>query len=251
MPHDLIVAQQLSKQYTRVKHRPSLRQDFRRLWSPKQVDYEPLMALKDVSFTLEKGQSLGIIGRNGAGKSTLMRLMAGVNQPSSGSIRVYEPFMAILSPQAGSIGVRSGRENIYLMASMHGVMPRLVDGLMDKIIAFAELEDAIDDMVDHYSSGMKARLSFSVALHIAPSIFLIDESLAVGDMPFQEKCMLALEGLQQQGHTLVLISHGMSAVERLCSRTLWLDQGQVVADGPTTAVVRKFRASVGGSGSLD
>lgn len=244
MNKDLIVVRQVSKQYTRVTHKPSLRQDFGRwlsaFWSQQSTQHEPLLALQDISFTIQQGESVAIIGRNGAGKSTLMRLLAGISQPSSGEIQVRDKFIAILSPQVGFIGVRSGRENIYLMAGMYGISPRRIDGLLDEIIGFAELESAIYDPVDHYSSGMRARLSFSIALHIAPNILFIDESLAVGDAPFQEKCMDALEILQQKGHTLVLISHAMPAVERLCPRTLWLENGQLMADGSTSAILPQF-----------
>jgi ABC-type polysaccharide/polyol phosphate transport system ATPase subunit len=246
MSKPLIEVCQISKEYTRVRKPPSLRQDFSRwlraLWASSDTRSETLLALQDVSFSVRAGENVAIIGRNGAGKSTLLRLLCGISQPTSGRITVHDDFIAILSPQAGFIGTRSGRENVYLMAAMYGVMPRRIDDLLPEIIAFAELEDAIHDAVDHYSSGMRARLAFSVIIHVAPSILFIDEALAVGDAAFQEKCLLALQDLQQKGHTLVFVSHAMNIVARFCQRAIWLEKGQLVADGDAIAIIKQFEA---------
>ncbi len=241
----IIAVDSVSKVYTRVVERPSLRHDLKRLLTtllrPGSTQRERLLALDRVSFTVQRGETLAIIGPNGAGKSTLLRLLSGISRPSEGEITVRGSFASLLSVEAGFIGERSGRENIYLVAAMYGVMPQRIDCLLDKIITFAELEDAIHQPVKHYSSGMKARLGFSIVMHIAPDLLFIDEVLTVGDSSFQEKCLTFLFELQRQNCSIIFVSHSAEMVLKLSQRAIWLDHGRQQMDGNAAEVMQHYQ----------
>jgi len=201
---------------------------------------EEFWALRDVSFTVEQGETVGIIGPNGAGKSTLLKLAARVIEPTSGRIAVRGRIGALLELGAGFHPDLTGRENIYLNASILGLSRAEIRRRLDDIIGFAELERFIDIPVKHYSSGMFVRLGFSVAVHIDPEILLVDEVLAVGDAAFQRKCMEKIGHLQQQSVTILFVSHDTDIVRSLCNRVLWLDEGHLVADSVAEAVVQRY-----------
>jgi lipopolysaccharide transport system ATP-binding protein len=201
---------------------------------------EEFWALRDVSFTVAHGETVGIIGPNGAGKSTVLKLIARIIEPTSGGIEVNGRVGALLELGAGFHPDLSGRENIYLNGSILGLSRAEIDQKLDAIIAFAELERFIDMPVRHYSSGMYVRLGFSVAVHTDPEILLVDEVLAVGDAAFQRKCLGKITKLQREGVTVMFISHSADTVRALCSRTIWLDEGEMVADGSTESVVARY-----------
>ena len=205
---------------------------------------EGFEALKDVSFNVETGRAVGIIGRNGSGKSTLLKLIAGIGKPTMGKIRVNGRISALIELGAGFHPEISGRENIFINGMMLGLSRREVASQFDAIVAFAELEDFIDAPVKTYSSGMYMRLGFSVAIHVDPDILLIDEVLAVGDEAFTHKCLDKFSEFRRRGKTIVLVTHSLDLIERLCDEAIWLDQGLVKAQGDPRRVVDAYRLDV-------
>lgn len=214
-----------------------------------------LWALKDVSFEVQQGEVLGIVGRNGAGKSTLLKLLSRITYPTDGSVKVRGRLASLLEVGTGFHEELTGRENIFLNGSILGMGREEIRQKLDEIVAFAGVERFIDTPIKRYSSGMRLRLGFAVAAHLAPDILLVDEVLAVGDADFQKKCLGAMEDLRSGGRTVLFVSHNMAAVESLCSRCIWLDGGRVRADGEARAVVseylRSFAEASSGSVRLD
>lgn len=205
---------------------------------------QDLWAVRDLSFTVQSGECVGIIGRNGSGKSTALKLIARILQPTSGEIIVRGRVSALLELGTGFHPDLTGRENIYLNASLLGLSSLEIDRHFDDIVAFSELEEFIDMPVKHYSSGMYMRLGFSVAIHVHPDILIVDEILAVGDQSFQAKCMDRIIEMKRSGVTILFISHNLGMVEKLCNKLVWLDQGQVKMVGPTTEVVEQYKDAI-------
>lgn len=205
---------------------------------------EFLWALKDVSFEVEQGETVGIVGRNGSGKSTLLKLVAGVTKPTEGKIETYGKISPLIELGAGFHPELTGRENIYLNASILGISKKKVDKRVDKIIEFAELEEFIDSPVKNYSSGMYTRLGFSVAINVEPEILLIDEILAVGDTAFQKKCLRKMNDFKKRGVTFLFVSHSMSMLEDFCDRVVFLKSGQQVAIGKPREIIKKYQESL-------
>jgi len=201
---------------------------------------EAFWALKDVGFEVEPGQVVGIIGRNGAGKSTLLKILSRVTRPTSGHIELQGRVGSLLEVGTGFHPELSGRENIYLNGSILGMRRREIARRFDEIVAFAEVEQFLDTPVKRYSSGMYVRLAFAVAAHLDTEILLVDEVLAVGDARFQKKCVGKMEEVATGGRTIVLVSHQMSAVQRLCQQAVLLDHGELVAYGPKETVVPMY-----------
>jgi ABC-type polysaccharide/polyol phosphate transport system ATPase subunit len=201
---------------------------------------EPFYALRDVSFSIGRGETVGIIGRNGSGKSTILKLIAGVMAPTAGEVRVYGRVSPLIELGAGFHPDLTGRENIYLNASILGMSDRQVDEQFDSIVDFAELREFIDTPVKRYSSGMYMRLGFAVAIHTQPEILLVDEVLSVGDAHFQEKCMAKMHEFQAAGATIVFVSHALDQVEKFCERVLLIDSGHLIADGPPRQVIPRY-----------
>lgn len=201
-------------------------------------------ALKDVSFKISPGERVGIIGRNGAGKTTLLSLIAGITEPSSGTIEVQGDLHAMLSIGAVLRDEATGRENIYLDGAVHGRTKGQIDTLVEEIIAFAELGDFIDRPVRTYSSGMKARLAFSMGAFIKTDILIIDETLSVGDATFSRKATRRMKEMTQAGQIVVAVSHSLTTIVEICNRCLWLDNGRLVMDGSPEAVTEAYLGSV-------
>ena len=204
-------------------------------------DGDTIWALKDVNFTVEQGEVLGIIGRNGAGKSTLLKILSRVTAPTNGHARVKGQIASLLEVGTGFHPDLTGRENIYLNGAILGMTRQGVHRKLDEIMAFAEIEQFIDTPVKRYSSGMYVRLAFAVAAHLDPEILVVDEVLAVGDYKFQEKCLDKMGDIANQGRTVLLVSHNMSSVLNLCDRCILLDNGQILADGEVKKVVEQYR----------
>ena len=202
--------------------------------------HQDFWALQEVDLQLEAGQSCGIIGRNGSGKSTLLKLISGVTRPSSGTVEVAGRVGALLELGTGFHPEYTGRENIYFSAAMLGLEGAETEALVPEIIAFAELDDFIDQPVKTYSSGMYMRLGFAVATSIRPDILITDEVLSVGDEAFQKKCIRRMEAFLDEGKTLLFCSHSMYHVRKLCQRALWLDHGRVRAWGGAAEVTLAF-----------
>jgi ABC-type polysaccharide/polyol phosphate transport system ATPase subunit len=201
-----------------------------------------IWALRDVSFGVEPGESLGLVGRNGSGKSTLLSLIAGIIQPTEGRISVGGSVGSLLELGAGFHPDFSGRENVLLTGSIYGLKRRAILEAMDEIVAFAELERFIDLPVRTYSSGMYMRLGFALATHVNAPVLLLDEVFAVGDEAFQRKCFGKIFEFKSRGGTIVFVSHDASAVERLCERAVLLSEGRLVQDGPAADVLQRYHA---------
>jgi ABC-type polysaccharide/polyol phosphate transport system ATPase subunit len=205
----------------------------------------PFWALQDVNLQIQRGESVGIIGSNGAGKSTLFRLMCGVSEPTRGQIAVHGRFAALIALGAGFNPELSGLDNIWMSAAIQGLRRAETARLLPDILDFAELGDAIHIPVKRYSSGMYARLGFSIALHSMPDIVFLDEILTVGDAAFQQKCRERILQFRSEGRTMLFVSHAAAEVRLLCQRAIWLDQGSVMRDGPANAVIDAFETHLG------
>ena len=198
-------------------------------------------ALKGVSFELEAAKTLGLIGANGSGKSTLLKIIGGILSPDEGWVERRGRLAALLELGAGFHGDLTGRENVYLNASILGLTRRQTEAYFDAIVDFSGIEPFIDTQVKFYSSGMYVRLAFAVAVHVDPDILLVDEVLAVGDEPFQRKCMERIKQFQRDGRTIVFVTHGLDQVRQLCDRVIMLEHGKVVVDGTPVDALRAFR----------
>ncbi len=201
-------------------------------------------ALKDATFAVPKGSSLGIIGHNGSGKSTALKVLTGIYRPTSGTVKVNGSVSALLEVGAGFHPELTGRENIRLNATILGFTNREIDRFMDQIIEFADIGDHIDAPLKHYSSGMYVRLGFAVAVMVRPEILIVDEVIAVGDEEFQRKCFDYLYDLRRTGTSLVVVSHGLSQINDLCDETLWLHAGEARMLGPSRKVTKAYVESV-------
>jgi lipopolysaccharide transport system ATP-binding protein len=211
------------------------------------VSTETVWALRDVSFEVQQGEVLGLIGRNGAGKTTLMRLLGRITEPTSGYADIRGRVGSLLEVGTGFHPELTGRENIFLNAAILGMRRNEVMRRFDDIVEFAEVQKFLDTPVKRYSSGMYVRLAFSVAAHLEPEILLVDEVLAVGDAEFQKRCLGRMEELGRAGRTVIFISHNMALVARLCQRLILLESGALVADGPTDDVVARYLVSDSGT----
>jgi ABC-type polysaccharide/polyol phosphate transport system ATPase subunit len=204
-------------------------------------------ALHDISFKVNRGESLAVFGHNGSGKTTLLQLLAKVMRPSSGSITVNGRFTALLGTTLGFMPTMTGIENIQLMAAMYGVRIDRESELLDEIVNFADIGEFIHTYVNTYSSGMKARVGFSVAIHILPEIVFIDEVMGVGDVHFRQKCNAKIDKMRQEGRTFVIVSQNIRNVKGVCNRAIWLHQGEIMMDGSldeTWEEYRSFRRSI-------
>ncbi len=206
----------------------------------KDADPNILWALRNVSFHVKPGEVVGIIGRNGAGKSTLLKILSRITPPARGRIEIRGRTSSLLEVGTGFHNELTGRENVYLNATILGMRKKEVDRKFDEIVDFSGVEKFLDTPVKRYSSGMRVRLAFAVAAHLEPEILIVDEVLAVGDAAFQEKCLNKMQDVGSHGRTVFFVSHNMPAVTRLCQRVIMLNNGQVVADGPSHDIVASY-----------
>ncbi len=205
-----------------------------------KMPYEPFWALQNVEADINEGETYGILGRNGSGKSTLLKCIAGIFKPTSGEVRVRGKLAAMLELGAGMQQELSGRDNIYMNGSLLGLSRSEITRRFDDIVAFAELEQFIDNQVKYYSSGMYVRLGFAVAVNVEPDILLVDEVLAVGDAAFQRKCLDHVRRFQQEGRTIVVVSHATDVIRQNCERVMVLNHGQVIANDEVGEGIRVF-----------
>ncbi len=215
-----------------------------------KIPFEEFWALRNIDVEVEEGRTLGLLGRNGSGKSTLLKCIAGILQPTSGRIVVRGQVAAMLELGAGFHPELSGRDNIFLNASLLGMSRREIEKRFDDIVAFAELEQFIDNQVKYYSSGMYTRLGFAVAVNVDPEILLIDEVLAVGDEAFQRKCIERVKQFQRDGRTIVFVSHAPDMVRQICDQAIVLNQGSIVAAGTPGEAIRSFREELARYGEV-
>ena len=223
----------VSKQFT-LRHAKTLKRMATRAVKGKPLK-DSFYAVRDVSFDVEAGQSIGLMGPNGSGKSTLLKMVSGVMSPDAGRVQVAGKIAGLIEVGAGFHPDLTGRENVYLNAAIIGMSEAEIDRKFDTMVEFANIGRFIDTEVRHYSSGMYMRLGFAVAIHTECDIFLVDEGLAVGDAPFRRKCMRKIREVQEAGTTIFLVSHSPAQVQRLCDRALVLDAGSLVFDGDPVA----------------
>lgn len=212
----------------------------------RKLKFNEFYALQDVSFTVHKGEALALIGANGSGKSTMLKIIAGVLQPTCGKARVNGSIAPLIELGAGFDMDLTARENIFLNGAVLGYSRSFIEKNFDEIVSFAELEEFVDVPVKNYSSGMVARLGFSIATQVRADILIVDEILAVGDFMFQQKCYKRMEEMLSGGTTLLFVSHDAEQVKKLCSRAIWLDHGRVMADGDAVQVCEEYRAAMEG-----
>lgn len=201
---------------------------------------EEFWALRDINFTIDQGERIGIIGRNGAGKSTLLKILSQITSPTTGQVTLRGRVASLLEVGTGFHPELSGRENVFLNGTILGMKQSEIRSKFDEIVGFAEIEQFIDTPVKRYSSGMYVRLAFAVAAHLEPEILIVDEVLAVGDTKFQKKCLGKMEEVGKDGRTVIFVSHNMSAINQLCTKTILIERGRLVEFGITSDVVSKF-----------
>lgn len=202
--------------------------------------YETRTVLDGISFSIKKGEAVGLIGHNGCGKSTTLKLLTKIMYPTSGTVDVRGKVSALIELGAGFHPDMSGLENIYINASIFGLTKKQIDAKVDDIIKFSELEEFIDNPVRTYSSGMYMRLAFSVAINVEAEILFIDEILAVGDVAFQEKCFNKLIEIKNAGTTIVIVSHSLDQIEKICDRSIWIDSGKIKMEGKPSEVHKEY-----------
>ncbi len=210
----------------------------------KRAEYEEFWAVSDVSFTVNQGETFGIVGENGSGKSTLLKCMARILRPEAGSVAVAGKLSALLELGAGFHQELSGRDNVYLNGSILGLSKKEIDSRFDDIVEFAGLERFIDTPVKNYSSGMYVRLGFSVAINVDPDVLLVDEVLSVGDETFQRRCAEKFTEMQRDGKTIVVVSHGLGQLRSMCDRLAWMRNGRLAGIGPTKDVIDEYLGTV-------
>jgi ABC-type polysaccharide/polyol phosphate transport system ATPase subunit len=218
----------------------SLREDIVNIFKRRNSNSQNFYALRDVSFGVKRGEAVGIIGPNGAGKSTILKLLAGVTKPSLGTVVTEGKIGALIELSAGFHPELTGRENIYLYGSILGMKKSYIDQRYEEIVEFSGLDKFIDTPIKRYSSGMYARLGFSVSAHLDPDILLVDEVLSVGDYQFQDKCINKMKGYRDSNKTIVYVSHNLDSIRKLCSRAIFLKEGQVAYDGDVEQAISEY-----------
>lgn len=236
---------EVSKCYRILRQQPFLAKTLFRALSRRSPPPELHWALREVSFEIGEGECVGVLGKNGSGKSTLLSLLARTSRPTYGKVEVRGRIGPLLELGAGFAAELTGLENIYLNASLLGLQRAEVDARLESIIDYAELGDFVYSPLSTYSTGMRARLGFAVVAHVDADVLLIDEALSVGDQAFQDKCTATMAEFQRRGTTMVLVTHDMPLIERMCSRAIWLDGGRVAAIGPSAEIVASYRARTG------
>jgi homopolymeric O-antigen transport system ATP-binding protein len=238
---DAVIVEQLNKSYNarNLQKQALVENLFRKMLGiqPKRAD---IHALKNISFRVKAGESLGIVGGNGAGKSTLLKMIAGIATPSSGTVEVRARISTQLALGSGFHPFMTGRENIYLQGSILGMTNRQIRELMPTVIAFAGIEEAVDRQLWTYSTGMMSRLGFAIAAHVDFEVLLLDEALSAGDRAFRERCTETLLKFRASGATMIIVSHGSENLSKLCDRILWLDRGEIRALGPTAEILSRY-----------
>jgi ABC-type polysaccharide/polyol phosphate transport system ATPase subunit len=254
MNEPVIVFDHIYKKFARGEQHTTLRDLIPALlsawWNKKQIDEaalkaEEFWAVNDVSFSVPRGEALGIIGPNGSGKSTILKLLGGILRPDRGTYKVKGRLSALIEVGAGFHPDLTGRENVYLNGSILGMTRKEINAKFNQIVEFAGVEEFIDTPVKRYSSGMSVRLGFAVSAFIEPDVLLVDEVLAVGDTEFRNRCQNRMEKMRRDGVTMILVSHNLNEVRNLCERTLMLFKGQVLMEGPSQKVLEKYHQTMG------
>ena len=224
-----------------------LRAVTKRHFGQKKVQAKSIWALRDVTLKVRSGEVLGVIGRNGSGKSTLLKVLSRITRATSGQMYVNGRVAALLEVGTGFHEELTGRENVFLNGAILGMTRREMVEKLDRIIAFAGVEKFVDTPIKRYSSGMRLRLGFAIAAHLEPAILMVDEVLAVGDAGFQRKCLKTMDDMQSRGKTVLFVSHNLSAIDNLCSRVIWINNGRIEKDGPPSEIIRAYLSSFAGA----
>jgi len=245
MSNYIIEVEELELEYKFIKSL-HFRDWVKSLFSPsvKERKTKTIQALKNISFKIEKGKTVGIIGENGAGKSTLLRVLAKVYAPDKGSVRIHTDSISLLSLATGFKPDLSGRENIYINGLLLGIPKNKLDESLEDIISFSEMEPFIDNPVRTYSSGMKSKLAFSIASNLDPELLLIDEVFSVGDARFKKKSSERIKQMINSDRTVIMVSHSDSLIRELCEEVIWLDKGMLIEHGDTESVMKKYQEFV-------
>ncbi len=236
----VIQVEQVSVRYRMLQERVTTFKEYALRWMRGRNTYTHIMALRDISISIDKGETVGVVGANGAGKSTLLKVLAGILIPTSGIAAVHGSVAPILEMGSVFDSELTGRENIYLNGAMLGHSRRTMDEKMESLLDFAGIGDFIDSPLRNYSDGMVARLAFAIATDVDADILLIDEILAVGDKDFQQKCMERISTFRDRGITLVIVSHDLGQIEYLCSRVIWLEHGRIREDGKPGDILPRY-----------
>jgi ABC-2 type transport system ATP-binding protein len=244
-PDPVIDVRDISVRYFVPHERIPTLKEFAVRWFGGRVEWRHFQALSHVSFSVFRGDSIGIVGRNGAGKTTLLKVVARVLRPQEGTVETHGRVVPLLELGAGFDPELSGRENIYLYGAMLGHPRKYMDARFDHIVDFADLREFIDAPLRTYSTGMVARLGFAIATDVEPDILLVDEVLSVGDLGFQRKCEERMAAFRREGVTFVVVSHSLETLKKLCTRILWVEHGRVVRDGPAAEVAAAFEVASG------
>jgi lipopolysaccharide transport system ATP-binding protein len=218
-----------------------------RLSGRKTIEDTEFWALRDISFEVEPGEVLGIIGRNGAGKSTLLKILSRIIKPTTGEVDMYGRAGSLLEIGTGFHPDLSGRENVYLNGAIIGMKREEIKRKFDEIVAFAEVEQFLDMAIKHYSSGMYLRLAFAVAAHLEPEILILDEVMAVGDKAFQKKCLMKMKEISREGRTVIFVSHDLSSVGQMCGRALFIESGRLMKEGAVETVISTYLQHMSGA----
>lgn len=237
----MIKVSNVSMKYIITHDRIQSLKEFTVAFLKRKLVYEEFWALKGISFEVEKGEVMGIIGRNGAGKSTLLKIISGILKPTEGSVQLKGNIVPMLELGSGFDYDLTGRENIFLNGSILGYSERFLKGKFDEIVEFAELDKFIDVPIRNYSSGMLMRLAFSIATVVEPDILIVDEILAVGDEAFQSKSKARMLELMGGGTTVLFVSHNLDQIREICNRVIWLDEGKIKMEGETQQVCDAYR----------
>ncbi|MEO6531407.1 MAG: ABC transporter ATP-binding protein [Specibacter sp.] len=242
MTTNSIEVRDISKKFV-LRHTRSLKEAFVWIMKGRKGDLsKKFFALNGVTLDIASGESVALLGLNGSGKSTLLKHISGVMLPDTGTVLTRGRVAGLIEVGAGFHPDLSGRDNVYLNGAILGMSKDEIDAAFDSIVEFSEIEEFIDTEVKFYSSGMYLRLAFSVAVHTDPDVFLIDEILAVGDEPFQKKCLAKIKELHTAGKTLIVVSHDLDVVAKVCDRGILLEHGQAIMDGPVDAVIARLRS---------
>jgi ABC-2 type transport system ATP-binding protein len=243
---EAIVVDHVTKDFVLRRHKTFKQMTVAKMRGQKTVDR--FNAVDDVSFTVQQGESIGLMGLNGSGKSTLLKLISGVMKPNKGTLLTRGRIAGLIATGAGFQQQLSGLENIYLNAAIYGLSEKETKAVLDDIIEFADIGQFIDQPVGAYSSGMSSRLGFAIAVHVDCDIFLADEILAVGDKPFKRKCMSKMEEIRKSGKTIVYVSHAAASVQKMCDRVIALEKGRLVFDGDVMEGIRFLHYEDEGNG---
>lgn len=243
--NNVIEVKNVTMRFNMSKERVDSLKEYVIKFAKHQLKYEEFIALNDVSLSIKKGEVVGIVGLNGSGKSTLLKVISGILRPSNGSAAIVGSISPLIELGAGFDYDLTARENVFLNGSVLGFSKKTMTEKMDEIIDFAELRDFMDVAIKNFSSGMVARLGFSIATITRPDILIVDEILAVGDFLFQQKCEKRISEMMSGGTTVIIVSHSIGQIERLCNRVIWLDKGNVIMDGPTQEVCDLYKEKAG------